>query len=741
MFRTVKREILKKKKVLLLILALLIPSINSQVTFQAGNVKADSPSQPYGLDELKKFNITLYVENWEGEVLHEDFKVIIYDLEEEYASTYLIDNGSLNLKLIPSGSYAILIQRGERTVSYERIKVVNNGNFALKTWNYDLNLTLLDEEGNPLSNHTVLLHEQTSQKPLFIGVGDGNKTTFHLGHPHIVKDTERIYINGILTKNYKIDYTTGNLTFLDPPSNGTIISAEYIYRIPYMYKINRAVETVVMTEKAGPLIARAETDENGKVSFENLWNGTYRLTIMGKEKLLEEYVLGRKVLIRQEPAEGDFILEVQKPVDAALKLTRSDLRLRLVTKSHVPVVNATVEVRNRDRHLLYEGLTNSTGHVEWDNLYVTDEPYLAYAYAGNRLIGFKMINTMKNETLTLKCWTNNLTITCVDQEGNPLPNHLVFLYDQLIFSSPENFTIEKNYTGSLVNFTKTDENGTAYFRDLWNGTYYVKVLAGNLISEYTVNLQETTSITLKCNRTSAALTFLTWSREPLSEATVLIYDSSGKLFFKGCTDNDGQILLEGIYLGNYTIYLEWMGVQVWSGTLEPQRNRELTVQCQVYHLTIQFTDPFGKKLVGAEVLVERKRSPTIREKILKLETDSEGRVSILLPYGSYRFYCSHGIYFGSLELVLNDDAEKKLTCNVRFDVWISMVIIAVPSVTFTIILEWRRLKAPLEIRRYRNMLSRLEAMYKAGQVEYKIYRKIREELETKIIELGGREVR
>jgi hypothetical protein len=32
-------------------------------------------------------------------------------------------------------------------------------------------------------------------------------------------------------------------------------------------------------------------------------------------------------------------------------------------------------------------------------------------------------------------------------------------------------------------------------------------------------------------------------------------------------------------------------------------------------------------------------------------------------------------------------------------------------------------------------------MYKNGQVEYKIYRKLREEYDTKIMELGGRETR
>jgi hypothetical protein len=39
------------------------------------------------------------------------------------------------------------------------------------------------------------------------------------------------------------------------------------------------------------------------------------------------------------------------------------------------------------------------------------------------------------------------------------------------------------------------------------------------------------------------------------------------------------------------------------------------------------------------------------------------------------------------------------------------------------------------------MLSKLESMYSNGLVEYKIYRKLKEEYEAKLMELGGRKRR
>ena len=86
-----------------------------------------------------------------------------------------------------------------------------------------------------------------------------------------------------------------------------------------------------------------------------------------------------------------------------------------------------------------------------------------------------------------------------------------------------------DHSGSLINFIKTDENGKVFFNDLWNGTYYTRIMAGKIIGSKTLPLQKSESINLKCNKTNMLLTFLTWAGEPLTEATVLIYDNDDVL--------------------------------------------------------------------------------------------------------------------------------------------------------------------------------------------------------------------
>ena len=740
MFRATGKKAVKDKLIHSLILFILILQMSHFLNGQ--NIQASKASDNYMQEGLNGFNVTLCVKDWDEKTGFEGLKVIIYDLKERIASTHFSNRtGHVDLRFIPAGSYAILVQKDERTVGYEKINVMENGNFTVRTWAYDLNLTLIDDEGKPLTNHTVILQDQTVQKPVTVGVGNGTRTTFYIGHPYIIKGTVNVYLNGILATNYTLDYLTGKLTFNIPPSNGTEITADYSYWNPATEDIRRAVNSTVLTEEAGPLVAEAETDENGTVSFRNVWNGTYRLTVLGKERWIEEYILGKKVLTRLEPAKGDFIIKIQGPTNKTIKCVRSDLTLQFVTKSKIPVRNSTVEVRNREGHLLYKDQTNSTGFVQWKNIYVMDGLYAVSAHAGERVVGREVINATEPKTFIVECWTSNLTVTCLDQEGKPLPNHLVFLYDQLVFHSPENFTLITDHAGSLVNLTWTDGNGTAFFKDLWNGTYQVRVMAGKTVGSYVVNLQKTESVTVKCNKTYMALTLLTWSGEPLPEATVLIYDDDGNLFLKGRTDQKGRFIREDVYLDDYMIHVEWMGIEVWSGTMNLYEGRERTIRCQVYRFTLQCKDLFGKELTKADVTLKREISRGKSTVILRSETDEKGSISLLLPYGSYEVSCSYGVYSGSTRIILDDDQVANLACSIRFDVWTPMVAVALPLVILTIFLERRSLRIPLEIRRYKSMLSKLESMYQTGQVEYKIYRKIKEELEAKIMELGGREIR
>jgi len=341
---------------------------------------------------------------------------------------------------------------------------------------------------------------------------------------------------------------------------------------------------------------------------------------------------------------------------------------------------------------------------------------------------------------TIKCWTNNLTVTCLDLDGKPLADHIVLLYDQMIFYSPTNVTAITNQTGTPVNWTKTDKNGVAIFNDIWNGTYWISVSDGETIKERLIDLQKSKSITVICDKTYMALWFTTPSGKPLPQATVTVFDDEQNIVFRVRTDADGHIVHEGLRVGRYTVSVLWMGTQVWSGSVSIPVDRNKRINCMVYSITLRCVDPFGNSLPKAEVKIEKLKSPW-ESLVLNLDTDQKGTLSLLMPQGSYSVQCSRGIYVGSRIVNLSRDQVVSITCNVTSIFWFLTVVVVVPLVVVTLFIERRKLKTPLEIRRYKNMLSKLETMYRNGLVEYKIYRKLREEYETKIMELGGREIR
>ncbi|MCW4019778.1 MAG: hypothetical protein NWF14_00895, partial [Candidatus Bathyarchaeota archaeon] len=407
---------------------------------------------------------------------------------------------------------------------------------------------------------------------------------------------------------------------------------------------------------------------------------------------------------------------------------------------NVSMKNATVYTRDMQGHLLFKDCTNETGFVEHRNLYAIDGAYSVSARYGNRTVSRKLIEVNKTEVITVKCWTNNLTVICIDQDDQFLADYVVLLYDQLVFYSPTNVTAVTNQTGLLVNWTKTDENGTACFSDIWNGTYWIRITSGEIVKEAIIDIQGTKFLIMFCDRAYVALRFTTLYGRTLPGATVFLFDETGSLIFRGHADTDGHIIREGLRLANYTINVVWMGTQVWYGSVDISKERDKTISCMIYRLTLHCVDAFGNSLPRADVTLVKLGSRGERL-VLELETDETGSLSLLLPYGSYAVSCSYGIYDGLRMIDLNDDFGLIVTCNVKNIFWVSITAVVVPLVVFTLLLERRKLRTPLEIRKYKTMLSKLESMYRNGLVEYKIYRKLREEYDANIMELGGREMR
>jgi hypothetical protein len=683
MLGTIEGESMKKGKtinlgIFIIIIVLLSPLLCDVTDQNNGSIVAKTYALPSPINEnaQARYNVTLWIRDWANKTSCSNANVTIFDPQKKSSSSCISNQkGQINLTLIEAGPYVISVQKANRTVGYQEVNIVQNATLLIKTWVYDLNMTLDDNQGNRLANHTVILYDQMKF--------------------------------GIPKYTYESD---------------TVLRHQNI---------------TLVTEELGNPVEQAKTDNNGTLSFPDVWNGTYLLKVIGVETIIKEYVLGQLVVTHIPPATGEVVMALQNPTNITLPCSRTDFQLHLVSASNANVTNAQVYTRDMNGYLFYEDVSNRTGYVEHKNVYFINGTFAITARYGNRTIGYSEIKVTETKVFTIKCWANNLTVTCADLNGAPLAGYVVFLYDQLVFYSPTNITVVTNQTGQLLNWTKTDQNGIARFNNLWNGTYWITVSSGEIVKEMILNLQETESVKVVGETTYMSLAFATVTGHPLSGAIINVYDDSGNLIFREYTDASGHILRKGLRLGNYTVNVEWMGTQVASRTVNVQSDYGKTVTCGVYSLTLRSVDQFGNILPKADVVIEA-TNQRIRE---DTDTDETGSLTLLLPQGSYGVTIESGIFSGSRAVYLVSNQNFTVTCDIKSIVWISLVLLILPFTFFTIILERRKLRVPLEIRRYKNMLSKLETMYSNGQVEYKIYRKLREEYDARIMELGGREMR
>ncbi len=631
---------------------------------------------PIGNDVPARYNVTLWVRDWANKTSYGNINVTIFDPQGQRSTSYLTNQtGYVNLRFIEAGLYIISVQTANRTVGYQEIGIDRNATHLIRTWSYDFNMTLVDKDGNILANHTVMLYEQQ-------------------------------------------DFDTPKFSY----ESNTVVRRQNITSI---------------TDELGTLVRQGMTDNNGTLSFLALWNGTYRMKIVGVETEIREYVLGELVITKVPAASGEGMMVFQHTMNITLPCLRVNFGLHLVAASDYNVTDAQVFIRDMDGNLFFSDNTNETGYVEHENVYFINGEFAVTARYDNRTIGYKEIEITKSEFFTITCWMYNLTVSCIDLDGEPLVGYVILLYDQVIFYSPTNVTVVTNETMQLVNWTKTDANGVAKFTDLWNGSYWMTVSSGEIVNERIINLQNTDSVVVVGQKTYMSLRFVTRTSQPLSGALIRVYDDQQNLVFWEHTDSNGRILRQGLRLGTYTVNVEWMGTQVASQSVNIQTDYGRVILCGVYRLSLRCLDQFGNALSKADVLLvapnERIRADT--------DTDETGSLTLLLPQGSYSITVEHGIFSGTQAVSLNSDQSYTVNCSIKFFIWISLVLLILPFASFTVVLERRKLRTPLEIRRYKNMLSKLEMMYKNGQVEYKIYRKLREEYEARVMELGGREMR
>ncbi|MCD6465258.1 carboxypeptidase regulatory-like domain-containing protein [Candidatus Bathyarchaeota archaeon] len=399
--------------------------------------------------------------------------------------------------------------------------------------------------------------------------------------------------------------------------------------------------------------------------------------------------------------------------------------------------------------LILSGRSDNNGSL---SINLEENLYIVLVSDNGRMVGRQQIYVNRSGLFVIKTWAYRLRITCIDLEERYVAGASVFLYEQVINysqNSTTTMTTGENVTTiwRLTHDAVTDENGTVIFNGVWNGTYRIVVKRSKVIGEKILNVSESKDIMLECQRTSLELRVLasTHAETPLQNATVTLQDSAGNTVFRGYTDQNGCIKINNIYVDEYRVFVDFLGFEVYSGVINTGLQRNVSIKASVFEASLKVVDPSGNPIPYSKVHVIRVvwywrpyswRSTTLTVK--EVETDEQGRVTLLLPSGKYDFSVHSGIFFGSLNINLMENYSGTLNCSIHHGVWIILFLVSLPLSILSLLIERKRLKKPMEYRRYRRMLAKLESMYSSGLVEYKIYRKLKEEYETKIMELSGR---
>jgi len=459
----------------------------------------------------------------------------------------------------------------------------------------------------------------------------------------------------------------------------------------------------------------------------------------GENKSSVDYVFSHwnvnGILIRENPLN----IHVSMPCTIiAHYVTPLNISLMVTDWSGEHVLQGlNLSIFDLDGDLIFSGISDENGLL---NLTLKPGEYVLSAFSGRRKVAQQKVVISEPEKIHIRAWAYQLNVKCIDRNHRPMAGVVVSIYELLY---AENTTLPENK--SLVEQRRANETGIALFGMLWNGTYEIIVKDGKIIGREIIELKASDQITIKCNKTSLLLNVVSFSisEEPLSGAIVSLRGEDDLTIFRGVTDQNGQIKFDYIYVGNYRIFVDWLDRGVYSGSIIVEDEKELLIKCSVFRATFKIVDPSNNPLPYSQISIRRITGPGRTAEVnlgtKNIRADENGVFSILLPSGAYEFTFSSGIFFGKSVINLNNgDYSGVVQCSINLNIWLAAFLSSAPLLILSLLMERKKIKRYLEVKRYQGMLQKLENMYNGGTIEYKVYRKLREEYETKLMELGGR---
>lgn len=316
----------------------------------------------------------------------------------------------------------------------------------------------------------------------------------------------------------------------------------------------------------------------------------------------------------------------------------------------------------------------------------------------------------------------NLTIRCSDYLGKPLPSCIVLLYS--------------NTSGEVVAKGVTNSSGIIEFRNLTSDNYIVLAKYNELCMNRSLYLAGNVDFNFNFSLADMTIQLIDSYGKPIKGLYVSLLDSEGNLLFMDISDDNGMVFKSRLPIGRYTVIIKWGDVNL-NYYMINLTGEVVKLRVDVYNVTIYVyaeNTPLAYALVRVTA-VEGKAPPGWRTQEVKAYTDSLGRVSLILPKGMFRISVSKGQYF--IEKVVDVDRNLVLTLSVKPTsyLWIlaAVVIVMWSGIGFW----WYRTESVVyrEKMRYKQLLERLEDLYRKGLVEEKYYVKLKKEYEEKLRKL------
>jgi hypothetical protein len=128
--------------VILIVVNLLVADMPYKIISMLANQASTLANKGEGLSTLSfvsandggRYNVTLWVRDWENKTSLGNLNVTIFDLAGGGRSSQMSNaTGYIRLWFLNAGAYAISIQTGNRTVGFQTVNVAQNATYLVKS--------------------------------------------------------------------------------------------------------------------------------------------------------------------------------------------------------------------------------------------------------------------------------------------------------------------------------------------------------------------------------------------------------------------------------------------------------------------------------------------------------------------------------------------------------------------------------------------------------------------------------